>query len=133
MSEVQDLDVALHDATLRADPPAIVALFERDAVTLLPGMARLEGQEALGAVLESQKRAGVRFLAFELACGGFETEGSWASEYCEEHHVVSPRAGAPPLDGKGKLLLVLHRGADRVWRIKRATWNEGGRGPVSAD
>jgi ketosteroid isomerase-like protein len=33
-------------------------------------------------------------------------------------------AGKPAFDGWGTLLLVLHRGADGKWRLRREMWNE---------
>jgi ketosteroid isomerase-like protein len=33
--------------------------------------------------------------------------------------------GKPPFDGQGKMLLVLHRGPDGKWRMRREMWNEG--------
>ena len=34
-------------------------------------------------------------------------------------------AGKPPFDGWGKMLLVLHKGADGKWRVKQEMWNQG--------
>ena len=62
----------------------------------------------------------------ELDFRGIEVSGDWASEWAFEHQVVQPPDRAKPaFDGRGKMLLVLHREADGSWRIKREMWNQG--------
>ncbi len=134
LDKIHRFNDAMHDATLAMDTPAIVALWEDDGVTILPGHARIRGKQAIFAFIDDavKKIPGAKMRTFELACGGIEIAGDWASEYCEEHQVVDI-PGAKTFDGTGHLLFVLHRGTDGNWRLKREMWNEGGPGPVKAD
>jgi ketosteroid isomerase-like protein len=68
--------------------------------------------------------AGARMEKFDLKCFDIETAQDWASEWCQEHQHMSLPAGRPPFDGWGTLLLVLHRGVDGKWRLRREMWNE---------
>jgi ketosteroid isomerase-like protein len=37
--------------------------------------------------------------------------------------VVQPPEGKPPIEGYGKMMLVLHREANGEWKIKQEMWN----------
>ena len=65
-----------------------------------------------------------RMEAFDLQCHDIEVSGNWASEWCQEHQRVSMGGDKPPFEGSGVMLLVLHRGADGKWRMKREMWNQ---------
>jgi ketosteroid isomerase-like protein len=118
---------ALIDAMRRMDNTAIVALWEDDGVTLLPGAKPVLGKRAIVTMLEeiARKYPAARMKSFEMECAGIEIEGDVAHEYCDEHQIVELGTGEPPFDGRGKMLFVLHRGADGVWRLRREMWNEG--------
>ena len=68
--------------------------------------------------------------SFEIACEDIEIAGDIAHEVCFAHQVVELDPGEAPFDGWGKILLVLHRGADGHWRLRREMWNEA-KGPRS--
>lgn len=67
--------------------------------------------------------SGARMVKFDMQCAGIEISGDWASEWCQEHQLVLVAQDKPPFDGRGVMLLVLHRGADGQWRLKREMWN----------
>ena len=94
----------------------------------LPGdRIRMVGKQVIAKFLDdvSSQLPGARMEKFEMKCFDVERIGDSATEWCEEHqHVVFP-SGKPPFDGRGKMLLVLHRGADGKWRMRREMWNEG--------
>jgi ketosteroid isomerase-like protein len=112
--------------TMKMDTNAILATWEDDGVSLLPSSAPLVGKAAIAAFLRDvdAQVKGAHMKSFELSCRGITISGDEATEYCEEHQVVELPDGKPPFDGRGKLLYVLHRGADGKWRIAREMWNQ---------
>jgi ketosteroid isomerase-like protein len=124
---IEEFNRALIQATTRMDNSAALALWEDDGITLLPQTKPIIGKKAIAKFLDdvSAQLAGARMEKFEMQCFDIETVKNWASEWCEEHqHVILPN-GKPPFDGRGKMLLILHRGADGKWRMRREMWNAG--------
>lgn len=120
---------ALTEATTQMDNAATVALWDEDGVSLLPSTKPIIGRKAIARFMDdvTASLAGARMAKFEMKCFDIETSGDWASEWCEEHQVVVLPEGKPPFDGWGSMLLVLHRGTDGKWRMKREMWNQGRR------
>jgi ketosteroid isomerase-like protein len=116
---------ALTDATRRIDNAALVSLWEDDGVSLLPSTNPIIGKKAIAAFLDKAvaQMPGARMDKYEMKCQGIEVSGNWASEWCQEHQRVLLAGGKPPFEGWGKLLYVLHRGADGRWRTWREMWN----------
>ncbi len=115
------------DAATRAiDNDAMLALWEDDGISLLPQTPPIEGKAAIAKFLAgvTQQNPGMRMESFDNVCSGIEVAGDWASEWCLEHQVVSFADGKPRLDGRGRMLLILHRGADGRWRLRREMWNQ---------
>jgi len=126
--EILAFNAKFLEAHLKMDTPAIVKMWAEDGVSLLPETAPMVGKpeiaKFLGEVTERLK--GWRMETMELDFHGIEVSGDWASEWASEHQVVQPPDSAKPaFDGRGKMLLVLHREADGDWRIKREMWNHG--------
>ncbi|HEY0776593.1 MAG TPA: hypothetical protein VGD56_01380 [Gemmatirosa sp.] len=115
---------ALDAATRRMDDTSMLALWEDDGVSLLPATAPLVGKPAIAAFLSGVSAAfpGGHMETFTNACHDVEISGAWATEWCVEHQVVL-LPGGRRFEGSGKLLLVLHRGADGRWRLRREMWN----------
>jgi uncharacterized protein (TIGR02246 family) len=114
-------------AQLRMDNAAVMSLWAEDGVSLLPQTAPLMGKAAIGKFLDEviAKMPGYRVEKMEVDFQGIEVRGDWASEWTFEHHVVRPLDDRPAFDGRGKMLLVLHRQADGNWRIEREMWDQG--------
>lgn len=117
----------LVSATRSMDNPATLALWEEDGVSLLPSTEPMVGRAAIGAFLDTVavQVKGARMTSFDLDCYDIQTYGSWASEWCREHQVLQRADGTQLFEGSGKILLVLHRGADGKWLIEREMWNQG--------
>jgi ketosteroid isomerase-like protein len=115
------------DATTRMDNAAVVSLWEDDGVSLLPSTKPIAGKKTLAAFMDdvTSHLPEAHMRSFEMHCDGIEVSGDLATEYCDEHQVVDLGAGKPPFDGTGKMLFVLHRGADGKWRLRREMWNQG--------
>jgi ketosteroid isomerase-like protein len=124
---IEEFNRALIQATTQMDNAAALALWEEGGITLLPQTKPIIGKKAIAEFLSevSSQLSGARMEKFEMQCFDAESTGDLATEWCEEHqHVILP-GGKPPFDGRGKMLLVLHRGADGKWRMRREMWNEG--------
>lgn len=117
---------ALDQATRNMDNAASVALWEDDGVSLLPSTKPIVGKKALAqfydGVMSSMPAA--RMLKFESRCFDVNVSGDLATEWCTEHQIVDIGAGKPLFDGRGKMLLVLHRSQDGVWRLRQEMWNQ---------
>ena len=124
--EIESFNRAFADATRRMDNAATVALWEDDGLSLLPSTKPIRGKAAIAKFIEQVMASipGAKMRSFELHCFDVETSGPWASEWCTEHQLVDLAGGKPPFDGWGKMLLVLHRGSDHQWRLKREMWNQ---------
>lgn len=123
---IEAFNRALIEATTRMDNAATLALWEEDGITLLPQTKPAVGRKAISAFLEEAMRQlpNARMEKFEMQCHDIAVSGDWASEWCQEHQRVQLGDGKPPFEGSGVLLLVLHRGADGKWRMKREMWNQ---------
>ena len=117
---------ALSDATTRMDNAAVMALWDEDGISLLPGTAPIVGKKAIAEFMDgaTSQLAGAHMRRFEMQCRDIDVSGDWASEWCHEHQIVDLGGGKPPFDGQGNMLLVLHREAHGAWHLKREMWNQ---------
>lgn len=121
---IEAFNKAFNDATARMDNAAALALWEDDGATLMPLSAAIVGKKAIGEFLDGLKKQfpGAQMKSFEMQCTGIDQAGDVASEWCIEHQVVDFGNGKPPFEGRGRMLLALHRGADGKWRLRREMW-----------
>ncbi len=124
---VEAFNRSLIAATTRMDNTAMIALWEDDGVSLLPATAPILGKLRIARFLAgiSAQFPHARMQSFDLHCFDIETSGDWESEWCLEHQVISLTEGRPVFDGRGKMLLVLHRERGHAWRIHSEMWNAG--------
>ncbi len=117
---------AFDQATRAMDDQATLALWEDDGVSLLPGTVPMIGKPALAKFLAEIRKQipGGQMKTFESRCFDLQASGDLASEWCEEHQIVTFTDGKPTFDGRGKMLLVLHRGSDGHWRLRQEMWNQ---------
>ncbi len=110
-------------AVLHMDNAAVMALWAKDGVTLLPGLAPIQGKDNIARWLDglSAKFPGYRVVKQEDDFHPVQAGGDWASEWANTVQVVQPPEGKPPIETHGKMLLVLHREADG-WRIEAEMW-----------
>jgi uncharacterized protein (TIGR02246 family) len=112
-------------AGLHMDNTAIMALYADDGVHLLPGMAPLVGKPSIAKWLDGvvSQMPGYHVTLNEMEFHDIRITGDWASEWGTTHQVVQPPDGKPPIDNRGKILLVLRRDKSAGWRIVEEMWN----------
>jgi uncharacterized protein (TIGR02246 family) len=125
-AQIEAFNQKFEDATQRMDNAAIMDLWAEDGISLLPSAKPVIGKAAIAAMMNAvtEQIKGARMDKFELRCSAIEVSGDLATEWCSEHQIVILPDGKPPFDGRGKMLLVLRRGADGKWRLLREMWNQ---------
>jgi ketosteroid isomerase-like protein len=123
-AEIDAFNRKFEDATRRMDTAATMELWAEDGISLLPSTKPIVGKAAIRAFFDGvmSQLNGARMERFEMNCSGIEIAGEMASEWCSEHQVVRMPNGKPPFDGRGRMLLVLRRGAEGKWRLLREMW-----------
>jgi ketosteroid isomerase-like protein len=124
-AEIARFNRALDQATRTMSNAATLALWDDDGVSLLPNAAPIVGKKAIAKFLDDvmAKMPSAKMETFELACHDIRVEARTATEWCTEHQVVRFADGSKPFDGRGKMLLVLHKGDDGQWRLQKEMWN----------
>jgi uncharacterized protein (TIGR02246 family) len=127
LKEIDAFNAKFLEAHLKMDDAAILGMWAEDGVSLLPETAPIVGKAAITQFLTGMtaQLKGYQMEKMELDFQGIELSGDWASEWALEHQVVRPPDDRPVFDGRGKMLLVLHRETDGNWRVKREMWNRG--------
>ena len=125
-SGIEAFNKALDSATRSMNNAAVLALWEDDGVSLLPSTPPIVGKKAIGKFLDDVMAAypGGKMKTFEMQCHDIQVSGDWGSEWCSAHQIVQFPGFKPPVDSWGKMLFVLHRGADGKWRVKHEMWNQ---------
>jgi ketosteroid isomerase-like protein len=125
--EIEAFNLKFEEVTLRMDNAGVMAPWAEDGVTLLSGMAPMVGKRTITTWLDYlvAKMPGYRVTKEENEFHDIQVPGDWASEWGVTFHLVQPPDGKPPIESHGKILLVLHKEKDGVWRIKQEMWNAG--------
>jgi ketosteroid isomerase-like protein len=113
-------------ATRAMQDSAVLALWDENGISLLPSQAPIVGKPALAAFLARVRTQypDAKMRSFECHCHDIQISGDIAAEWCDEHQIVD-LPDHKIFDGRGKMLLVLHRGAGGTWRLSREMWNQG--------
>ncbi len=128
-NEIEAFNKKFVDLHLKTDTAEVLAMWAEDGVDLMPGEAPLFGKKAIVAWVEDivAKMPGYQVTKEEVEFHDIQVSGDWASEWATEHQMVQAPDGKPPIEGFGKMLLVLHREAGGEWKIKQEMWNAGPR------
>lgn len=112
------------DAIRHMDNAAVLSLWADDGVSLLPGTDPIAGKAAITKFMEdvTSKTSGYKVVSHDNEFHDIEVSGEWASEWALTTQVVQPPDGKPRFTIHGKMLLVLHREKDGVWKIKEEAW-----------
>ena len=112
-------------AHLRMDNAAILGMWQDDGVSMLQGMAPIVGKEAIGKFFADAvaQIAGYHMKTMEIDFREIHVMGDWAYEWGIEHQVLEPPPGKEAFDGRGNILLILHKNENSEWKIKQEMWS----------
>ena len=118
VAAIRGAEKALADAFEAADPTAWVYFYTEDATFVGPGMAEIEGRDALLSAAPSVVISSMEIVADStIGAGDFaatQGRGSWVS---------GPKGSDGPRVRR-RFLMVWRRDADGRWRIARELLNE---------
>jgi ketosteroid isomerase-like protein len=118
VAAIRAAEKTLAEAFERPDPTAWVDSYTDDAIFVGPGMAAIEGRDALLAAAPSISISSMEIVANStIGAGDFAATLGHASW-------VSGAKGSDALLVRRRLLMVWRRDADRRWRIARELLNE---------
>jgi ketosteroid isomerase-like protein len=122
----QDKRHATNSNVGRDENEGILAMWADDGVDLMPGENPLVGKKAITAWVEDiqSKMGGHTVVKEELQFHDLHISGNWASEWATEDQAVQMPDGKPPVEGYGKIALVLNREPSGEWKIKQEMWND---------
>jgi ketosteroid isomerase-like protein len=124
-SEIEGFNRKFVELILKTDHSGMLATWAEDGVDLMPGEAPLVGKGAITAWIKNleSRASGSKVTKEDLQFRDIQVSGEWASEWATEHQIVQPQ-GKPPIEGYGKIALVLHRDTSGQWKIKQEMWND---------
>jgi len=122
-AEIEAFNQRFAAATRSMDNAATLALWADDGISLLPSTDPILGKPALAAFLDKvvSSLPGAHMEKFEMECHDLLLSGNLATEWCAEHQVVAI-PNKPSFDGRGRMLLVLHRSPAGHWLLEREMW-----------
>lgn len=117
-------------AHLRMDNTMVKSFWLADGVSLLPETEPLVGKQAIGKFFDDTvaQIAGYQMVTMEIDFREIQVMGDWAYEWGLEHQVLQPPDGRPAIEGRGKILLILHKNGKGEWKIKQEMWNAAPKG-----
>lgn len=128
-AEIEAFNQKFIAAHLKMDNVAVLAMWDEDGVSLLPGMAPLEGKKVIGKFFDDAVKplTGYHMVKMEIDFRKIQVMGEWAYEWGLEQQVLQPPDGKPVIEGRGNILLILHKNAQGEWAIKQEMWNAAGK------
>lgn len=122
------LNTRFEDAIRKMDNAAVLTLWAKDGISLLPGMAPLIGRDQIAHFMEETTRTygGWRVLKHEAQCQDIRVQGPLATEWCSTFQTAQPPGGKSPIEIRGRMLLVLTRGFKGGWQIQEEMWSAAG-------
>lgn len=123
-AEIEAFNQKYKAAHLKMDNAAVLDMWTEDGVSLLPDTAPLIGKKAIGKFFDGAVAplAGYHMEKIEIDFEEIQVMGEWAYEWGQEHQVLQG-AGKPTIEGRGNILLILHKNAQGEWKIKQEMWN----------
>jgi ketosteroid isomerase-like protein len=123
VEEIEAFNERFEEVTLRVNNAGVIALWADDGVTLLPGMAPIEGKKTIARWLDEvvAKLPGYKATKQENEFHDIRVTGDWASEWGTTHQAVNRRTGSHRLKGMEKFCwyCIKTRAASGGWRQRR--------------
>jgi ketosteroid isomerase-like protein len=129
-AEIEAFNQQYIAAHLRMDNATVKSFWSADGVSLLPEMAPLVGKEVIGKFFDEAVKplAGYHMEKMQIDFREIQVMGDWAYEWGLEHQLLQPPDGRPVIEGRGNILLILHKNAQGEWKIKQEMWNAAPKG-----
>ncbi len=124
-SEIDAFNKKYIAAHLKMDNAAVLAMWADDGVSLLPQMAPLKGKQTIGKFFDEavSHLGGYHMKTMEIDFQQIQTMHDWAYEWGLEHQVLESSEGKPTVEGRGNILLILHKTGGGEWKIQQEMWN----------
>lgn len=122
IEELHKRDVA---ASKARDLATLVSLWTDDGIALPPDEDPVIGKEAIQLWLERnlEQERDYQITEYVHRFEEIEIFGEWAFEWGTFSGAVKPVAGGSPMRMTGKLLRILKRQPNGMWKVARSIWN----------
>lgn len=124
VKEIEAFNVELDRVTLAMDNAGVMALWDVDGVTLLPGSGPTEGKQTIARWLDgvTSNMKGFHVIKQQTVFHDITARGDVATEWGTTTQVVQTPDGKT-IETHGKILLVLRKQKDGSWKIREEMWN----------
>jgi len=125
LRQIQEFNSQYIAAHLKMDNATVGSFWADDGVSLLPQTPPLVGKVAISNFFDEAVKplAGYRMETMEIDFRQIQIMDDWAYEWGLEHQVLQPPDGKPQIEGRGNILLILHKDRLDHWKIKQEMWN----------
>jgi ketosteroid isomerase-like protein len=124
-SEIDAFNKNYIAAHLKMDNAAVLAMWADDGVSLLPQMPPLKGKQTIGNFFNEavSRLGGYHMKTMEIDFQQIQPMHDWAYEWGLEHQVLESSEGKTTVEGRGNILLILHKNGGGEWKIQQEMWN----------
>jgi uncharacterized protein (TIGR02246 family) len=117
-------------ATNARDVSKLIGLYADDAIEMPPNQPMLRGKASIEGYYKKQFDEGTPKLMLEPMESAIA--GTVAYEVGTYTQTITPKAGARPINDKGKYVVLLKQTSDRQWRVEYAIYNSDNPPPTPA-
>ena len=112
--------------TLSQDPKGLIDIWTEDAVRFNPGSPPAVGKQAIQAENEKARAQypGFKVLSYAAEYKNIQIEDGLACEWGEHEAKFTMSPEGPPLSFHTKVLRVLRRQSDGMWKFALVIWNQ---------
>ncbi len=106
------------------DADALAALWTRDGVMLAPGLAPVRGRARIRALLQNAASQGAKVISYRETFEETLLFGEWALEWGDVVGSERLRPGERPTRTTFRVMRLLRRTPDGMWRVHRSMFHE---------